>query len=63
MMSNNFFNLSAVQALAMLYTEKHATENHTPEDLCQLYFRAYYAISKTGNGIVKKMKKKSADKG
>lgn len=45
-MSDTFktFPTSKISALAMLYVEKHATSQHTPEELLDMYNDAYERI-------------------
>lgn len=40
----NTFPTNKIAALAMLYVEKHATSEHTPEELLDMYNDAYDRI-------------------
>lgn len=42
----NTFPKSKISALAMLYVEQHASSEHTPEELLDMYEEAYKRIHK-----------------
>ena len=47
------FPKSKVSALAMLYVEKRATSEHTPEELLELYEDAYKRIDERSRELHK----------
>lgn len=36
---------STVEGLAMLWTKSHADDAATPQELCRMYWKAYYQIA------------------
>ena len=44
-MENSMFPRNCTEALAMLYVQNMSSNGATPEEMCQLYWDAYFRIS------------------
>ncbi len=45
------FPKKSVEAIALMYVEKHATSEHTASDMYRMYCKAYYELCNAGKEI------------
>lgn len=57
----NAFPESNVEGLAMLWVKKHADMAKTPQELCQMYWEAYYQIANANRSTSKTAREKFMD--
>lgn len=55
------FPQGATEALAMLYVQNQDLSGRSPEDICKIYWEAYYRIRRC-NGEIRNAAKLSVDK-
>lgn len=59
--SLNTFPGSTVEGLAAIWAENHVQEAKTPQDLCRIYWEAYYQIALINRATAREIKAKLKD--